>query len=685
MNFSGSNGIQGSLPQFSEITPRPNSVSTSDFTSNNTLQMQGQPIYTSTAGSSQAKQLLINSPNKYPGAILTWPDPSTLMQICEKQGIQAINIPNYTQNNTGILGVQPNTLPVRILPSVYMASSSQTDATKQGSTQKDEEKSESSNTESQSQLQHSVAMAEYLQKLQATTLPLTLQQLIKMQAEQVKKEKSEEEKSEQPQNSILNIPNVPAFRNSQQQTGNHFMTPENNLIAINPNDLNAHLESPQENESASNSKEQQIQTDSPKIERKMKFRAKTGEIKITVALDGSTLYCCPECSLAFGEKADIEQHIQAHIQERKYQCKECGAMLKRKEHLDQHMRGHSDERPFKCPVCQKAFKRNEHLTRHYVIHSGDKNFACSVCRKAFSRKDHLNKHTQTHFGIRRSKSKKDSVYLDAKDSLEKIMDAATTHKPDMSILLKDSTFVKQDSGFLQHIQNFQKDPNLLHTFSSFKEQAMKEMGVLSQQINDDANDKTKERESANSPIPSSPAKKPPPSLSVLNKTSITTINKTPVSLPTGIVNSAHPPVLSIPNEKPDSTITKKPDSQKDPSTTPTKNNPALSWLLSPFGQKLQIKPQILFKDRLGQLRDALLKFGGNDRDTASGKQLPNVGNGLLHVTGPNDSGFYTNRLEPAGFFGGNGWFANKGGILGGPGAILSTGSVLTDYPSAYKR
>lgn len=67
-----------------------------------------------------------------------------------------------------------------------------------------------------------------------------------------------------------------------------------------------------------------------------------------------------------------------------------------------------------------------------------------------------------------------------------------------------------------------------------------------------------------------------------------------------------------------------------------------------------------------------------------GKQLSNA-NGLLQIVGPNDSGFFTNRLEPAGFFGGNGWLANKGGILGGPGAILSTGSVLTDYPTPYRR
>ena len=356
-------------------------------------------------------------------------------------------------------------------------------------------------------------MTEYLQKLQATTLPLTLQQLIKLQTEQMKKEKQEEEqKAEQTQNSILNIPSVPGFRNSQLLNGNHFMNPDQMMIAISPSDLNVHIES--QSESDSNTQigkvEQQIQTDSPKPEKKMKFRAKTGEIKITMAIDGSTLYCCPECNLAFADKSEIEQHIQGHIQviryyylknstsrleyisyiltnsftfqERKYQCKECGAMLKRKEHLDQHMRGHSDERPFKCPVCQKAFKRNEHLTRHYVIHSGDKNFTCSVCQKAFSRKDHLNKHAQTHLGIKRTKAKTKDLLFSDKDSLDRIAEmSAAMPKQDVNFILKDGNFMKQESTLLQHIQNLQKDSNLIQTFSAFKEQALKDGSIFQQQ------------------------------------------------------------------------------------------------------------------------------------------------------------------------------------------------------------
>lgn len=108
-----------------------------------------------------------------------------------------------------------------------------------------------------------------------------------------------------------------------------------------------------------------------------------------------------------------------------------------------------------------------------------------------------------------------------------------------------------------------------------------------------------------------------------------------------------------------------------------------SWFLAPLSQNVQISPQTL-QDRVTQIKETLSNLGLRNRDPIKGKQLSNANN-LLHLIGPNDSGFYTNRIEPAGFFGGNGWLANKGGILGGPGAIFSTGSILTDYPTAYRR
>ncbi|XP_014488802.1 PREDICTED: zinc finger protein 501-like [Dinoponera quadriceps] len=316
-----------------------------------------------------------------------------------------------------------------------------------------------------------------------------LQHLVRHKGPQIR-EKEEERKVEHLQSNILNIPSVPIFRNAQSQNSSSLANVDSMLVV--PVDLNVHLENEQENESNPQpviKVEQQVQTDPPKIEKKWKsFRAKIGEIKITVNPDGSKYYYCRECNSYCSNKANVDKHIQAHIQERKYECKECGALLKRKEHLDQHMRGHSDERPYKCSLCEKAFKRNEHLTRHSVIHSGDKNFSCTVCHKAFSRKDHLNKHTQTHSGMRKNKMKNSIYYMDQKDSFDKSADVATIPKQEVKPVLTDSMPKQEnilsqisESVFLQNLQNIVKDPAILHTLTSLRVQMPREGGVLQQE------------------------------------------------------------------------------------------------------------------------------------------------------------------------------------------------------------
>lgn len=109
---------------------------------------------------------------------------------------------------------------------------------------------------------------------------------------------------------------------------------------------------------------------------------KPGQVHIATALDGTILFCCPECQMAYAEKTDLEQHLTVHKIERRYICDICGAGLKRKEHLERHKLGHSPERPHICSVCKKGFKRKEHLNLHFVIHSGDKTevsvFSCAT-------------------------------------------------------------------------------------------------------------------------------------------------------------------------------------------------------------------------------------------------------------------------------------------------------------------
>ncbi|XP_058057955.1 fez family zinc finger protein erm-like [Anopheles bellator] len=136
-------------------------------------------------------------------------------------------------------------------------------------------------------------------------------------------------------------------------------------------------------------------------------RQKPGQVHITTALDGTVLFCCPECHMAYPEKECLEQHLVVHKIERRFICDICGAGLKRKEHLERHKLGHNPERPYICSVCMKGFKRKEHLNLHFVIHSGVKTEICNDCGKGFYRKDHLRKHIKSHL-TRRLKEEKAS-------------------------------------------------------------------------------------------------------------------------------------------------------------------------------------------------------------------------------------------------------------------------------------
>ncbi|KAL9696659.1 hypothetical protein quinque_016238 [Culex quinquefasciatus] len=129
-------------------------------------------------------------------------------------------------------------------------------------------------------------------------------------------------------------------------------------------------------------------------------RQKPGQVHITTALDGTVLFCCPECHMAYPEKECLEQHLAVHKIERRFICDICGAGLKRKEHLERHKLGHNPERPYICSVCMKGFKRKEHLNLHFVIHSGVKTEICGDCGKGFYRKDHLRKHIRSHMSKR---------------------------------------------------------------------------------------------------------------------------------------------------------------------------------------------------------------------------------------------------------------------------------------------
>lgn len=209
----------------------------------------------------------------------------------------------------------------------------------------------------------STSVADYLSAhLPTSSIPLSFHNFFKYSSENVKKEVDVLD-------SIVN-----AATQNQLQDGTLFNTAGQNTVTK----KNKRKKSPKEK----------------------KPKPKPGEIRMTTALDGSALYCCPECHMAYPDKTLLEQHLLGHTIERRFFCDICGAGLKRKDHLTRHKQSHNPDRPHACSVCTKAFKRKEQLALHYVIHSGEKRHVCPECGKGFYRKDHLRKHTRSHIARR---------------------------------------------------------------------------------------------------------------------------------------------------------------------------------------------------------------------------------------------------------------------------------------------
>jgi hypothetical protein len=227
-------------------------------------------------------------------------------------------------------------------------------------------------------------VADYLARLPASTLPLSLHHFLKFSAESIKKETSE----------ACTVTLPPA--------------PQSIVVTTAPEQECETVEAAPEEAAGTTKKKNKKKT--KKVVKQPRMRP--GQVQLTTALDGTTLFCCPECHMAYPDKDLLEQHLVAHKIERRFICDICGAGLKRKEHLDRHKQGHNPERPFICSVCMKGFKRKEHLNLHFVIHSGEKTHVCPECGKGFYRKDHLRKHSRSHLAKRVKSEMSQQIKID---------------------------------------------------------------------------------------------------------------------------------------------------------------------------------------------------------------------------------------------------------------------------------
>ena len=225
-------------------------------------------------------------------------------------------------------------------------------------------------------------VADYLSRLPASTLPLSLHHFLKFSAETIKREAT--------------IESSPLGADGLDASGSTASGEQAVQITVAGGETEIIPDVVDDQEPGAKPKRKKKYKKKPPKPKK----PKPGQVSIVTALDGTTLFCCPQCNMAYPEKELLEQHLIGHKIERRFICDICGAGLKRKEHLERHKLGHNPDRPFICSVCMKGFKRKEHLNLHFVIHSGQKTEVCTECGKAFYRKDHLRKHARSHLAKR---------------------------------------------------------------------------------------------------------------------------------------------------------------------------------------------------------------------------------------------------------------------------------------------
>lgn len=131
-------------------------------------------------------------------------------------------------------------------------------------------------------------VADYLSHLPASTLPISLHHFLKYSSD-----------SNSNKRDVETSMDTPLDQQHQEQHEHHNHLPQEEI------------QNTEEPMSPGKRRKRK------KIVKEKKPRPKPGEIRLTTALDGSTLYCCPECHMAYPDKGLLEQHLLGHTMERR--------------------------------------------------------------------------------------------------------------------------------------------------------------------------------------------------------------------------------------------------------------------------------------------------------------------------------------------------------------------------------
>ncbi|KAH7935104.1 hypothetical protein HPB52_004204 [Rhipicephalus sanguineus] len=120
--------------------------------------------------------------------------------------------------------------------------------------------------------------------------------------------------------------------------------------------------------------------------------AKSSEASIQPQGTNNEPWVCPFCMEKFTRVADVKNHIDHNIIDRRHRCPVCGKLFRIPSHFKRHYVTHTGVKPYSCDVCGRKFAHYPHLKRHKIMHTDARLHSCEQCGAKYKYSGGLRRH-----------------------------------------------------------------------------------------------------------------------------------------------------------------------------------------------------------------------------------------------------------------------------------------------------
>ena len=108
------------------------------------------------------------------------------------------------------------------------------------------------------------------------------------------------------------------------------------------------------------------------------------------------IYPCKFCGKKFSKQYYVRVHTKGHLNKKEYKCTLCGKEFNTRNNLNVHRISHMSVRDHTCEYCGKGFKRRDAMRVHVRSCLNMRTYKCTVCEKGFNSSTALQSHLAVH-------------------------------------------------------------------------------------------------------------------------------------------------------------------------------------------------------------------------------------------------------------------------------------------------